>query len=1112
VTATGSPVPAELAPGLSHGRTLVGRTREVAEIARALGDAENGHGRLVLLAGEPGIGKTSVADAATALAEARGFAVLWGRCWESGGAPAYFPWLGVLSAMARELDDETLASVLGDGAPVLGEILPELRRRLPPPSAGANPPPEEARFRVFRAIVALTREAARTRASGLVVVLDDIHAADRSSLLLLHFLARELRGSRLLVLATYRDVEARTDAETRDLVARIGREGTTLTLARLDSQAAAALVSAHASSVTERVCDRILERAQGNPLFLEEMLRLLAEQGPDSIEAGVVPHGVRDVIGRRLSRVSVGTRALLELGAVGGDEIDPVLLRAAAGEDAPRVSAALAEATDAGVLLSRGEKMRFAHALFREVLYRDLSPERRTALHASMALSLERSSATPDALPHDEIAHHALEGPPELLARGVEHAIEAACRAEELLAYDDAVETLERTLAAVASKGNPPALRAAVLVGLGQACIRRGDASAGKRHCREASGIARSLGDVELGARAALTYGRVFTFGKVDAALVEMLESSLEALPAGDSVLRARLLGRLAAALQPAVNVAEPVGVAREAIQTARRLADPRALLEVLHDSISAMMDCTDPAEVLALNLEAEQLAQTLGDRERLLRTHGRLFFVHLSRAELELADARLEAYEALASELAAPWIGFRSRFARALRATMHGRFAEAERFLDEALRLGEAVGDPVVKGLYGTCRESLLRAGERHDDLLSSESIALRMGHDVSFSLTWPVFQAGITRARREEVEQTAAYLRMVPSTRPKNLFALFFMVEMVTVAGTREQAEELLPLVAACPEEYLTLGWSYVSWEGPKSRFLALLYARLGRFDEARADFEDALARLERLETGPFLARTEYEYGRMLAERAAPGDAEKARALFGSARERATRLAMPGLVAHLDRRLSTLGGDAPTVPHERSAALPATRVSAASPPPLALLLEGEYFTVGYRGETFRLKSSLGLTYIARLMETPGREVHVLDLVRERQGASDPSELSDQGDAGELIDESAKESYRRRLDDLRETLAEAESFGDGARADRARAEMELLARELSRAVGLGGRARKAGVAAERARSAVQRRIRHAIERVRGHSPGLADFFERSVNTGIYCSYIPVPD
>ena len=1095
-------------------RKLVGRARETLAIARALSDAESGRGRLVLLAGEPGIGKTSLADAATTVAEERGFSVLWGRCWESGGAPAYWPWLGVLSSMALALDDLALAKALGDGAPVLAEILPEWRSRLPPPSTGASPPAEEARFRVFRGIVALAREASRLAAHGIAVVLDDLHAADRSSLLLLHFLARELRGLKMLVIATYRDVEARMDAETSELIARIGREGTVLSLGRLASQECADLVQAHVGGVAERVSARILERAQGNPLFLEEMLRLYSEQGPESIDAGVVPHGVRDVIGQRLMRVSAETRALLELGAVAGDEIEPALLAAAAGSDPEGVAGALGEAARAGVLLDLGERRRFAHALFREVLYRDLSPERRRELHSRVATALEGSVGSRDALRHDEIAYHALAGSPGLLERGVAHALAAARRAQELLAYDDAVETLERALAAFGKQGELGALRARVLVALGEACIRRGDQAGGKRYCREAAAIARTLGDAELAANAALVYGRVFAFGNVDPVLVGMLESSLEALPPGDSALRARLLGRLAGALQPTANVAEPVGVARDAIETARRLGDKQTLLEVLHDSISAMMDCTAPAEVYAYNLEAEVLCRELGDRERLLRTHGRLFFSHLSRGELAPADARIEAYEALAEQLAAPWLAFRSRFFRAVRATMHGRFAEAEGYLAEALQLGKEAGDPAAAELYLSCRECLLRAGERHEELLGAETMARRERDVYRFASLWPTLHAGLAHGRREEPEQAALYYRLIPTAFPMNLFSYFFMVEMAAVGGTEEQAAEVLRLVEECSDEYLSLSWSYVAWDGPRSRFLALMLGRLRRYDEASAQFEDAIARLRKLRALPYLARTEYEYARMLTERAGAGDAERAAELFASARQSATSLGMSGLVTLLDRRLLGQGqAAAPLAVGGAQSAAPA-RAAASGPPgsPVTLVPDGDFFTLRYRAETVRFKSSLGLYYLGRLLEVPGREIHVLELVRERHGASDPVELADQGDAGELLDEAARESYRRRLADLEDQLAEAESFGDAARADRARAEIEFLAGELGRAVGLGGRVRRAGASAERARSAVQRRIRHALERIREHQPALAAFLERSVRTGNYCVFVPVPD
>jgi hypothetical protein len=303
--------------------------------------------------------------------------------------------------------------------------------------------------------------------------------------------------------------------------------------------------------------------------------------------------------------------------------------------------------------------------------------------------------------------------------------------------------------------------------------------------------------------------------------------------------------------------------------------------------------------------------------------------------------------------------------------------------------------------------------------------------------------------------------------------------------------------------PDEYLALGWSYVGWEGPKSRFLALLLGRLRRFEESVAAFEDAMARLRKLDALPYLSRTEYELGRTLLERSAPGDSERAAALLASARERAVTLGMTGLVTLVDRRTS---------PRASVSTAPATALGPPAAPPLTLTLEGEYYAVRFRSETLRLKDSLGLRYMAKLVDSPGREIHVLELVRERAGASDAGELLDRGDAGELLDEQARKSYRRRLEDLEDAVAEAESYGDTARAERARQEIEVLARELGRAVGLGGRARKAGAAGERARSAVQRRIRHALERIGAHSPALASFLERSIRTGNYCCFVPVAD
>ncbi len=753
---------------------FVGRELELARVGAALEGAQAGRGHLILLAGEPGIGKTTLADRAAALAAQRGFTVLWGRCWESGGAPAYWPWLDVITELARLLDDAALARAVGDGAPLLAEVVPELRARLPGATGGPGPNADEGRFRLWRAVSALVQEAARAR--PVFIALEDLHAADPSSLSLLHFVARQLRPMRVLLLGSYRDVEARMDPAAGELLFRIGREGTTLALPRLDRAASALFVQSRVGQVAADVEARVFDRSQGNPLFLEEMVRLWYEQGTESIADGVLPAGVREVIKQRLDRLDADTRGLVDLGAIAG-EGDAALMAAAAGRDAGWVAARLADASRAGICAERGGRHRFVHALFREVLVRELGDGQRRALHGRVAGALEKLA--PAQL--TEIAYHALEGPPELLPRAADHAIRAAARAQDMLAYEEAIATLVRARDAVAAAGNPPELRARVVLALGEARIRRGENAAGKEDCREAAGLARALGDAELGARAALAYGGVFVFGVVDPVLVGMLEESLEALPPGDSATRARLLARLAAALTPSLNSDEQVAVAREAIATARRLGAPATLLDTSYTALAAMMDVVDPAETLGLNLEAERLALAANDRERLLRTHLRLAIGHLAMGEPSACDARLTAFEALATELRASWHGWWAGMMRAVRATMQGRFAEAERLAAFARELGQAAGHEAAERVWVLNREAQLRAAERHDEMLAWDPEMRRARTVTNVAATWQALGSAVTYGRLERTADARLYLDMIPASNRDtgNVFALFFLGE---------------------------------------------------------------------------------------------------------------------------------------------------------------------------------------------------------------------------------------------------------------------------------------------------------------------------------------------
>ncbi|MES1165677.1 MAG: AAA family ATPase, partial [Verrucomicrobiota bacterium] len=809
-------------------RLFLGRAREAAEIERGLDDALAGRGRLFLLMGEPGIGKTRLCDEVTAVAARRGVSILWGRAWEAGGAPAYWPWMDVLAGLARLLPDDDLRATLGDGSQLVADLVPGIRARLPDLPLIAPPPPDEARFRLCRTVIALARRAAERQ--GLALVFDDLHSTDRSSLLLLYALARELRSLRVLLLATCRDVEARVDPEAGEIISRLAREGVAVGLPRLDRATTETWVRRRAGALTGDIEARIFASTQGNPLFLEEMLRLLDEEGPGAIAAGVVPSGVRDVIRQRLDRAPADARDLLALAAVVGDEVRPALLAAVSGRDAAWVAGKVAAAARAGVFAQRAGRLRFSHALVREVLYRDLADDERRALHAAVGRGIEAGplgSGEPEGDPPlMELAHHALEGPAADLRRAVDFSLRAASRAVDLTAHEEAVAVLDRAAAAVKNAGNPPALKARVLLALAETRIRRGEVAAGKALCLDVATLARGLGDADLLAGAALTYGRVLMFAMVDPVMVHLCEDAIAAQAPGDSTLRARLLARLAGALQPATNAEEPVRIAREAIAMARRLGDRHALLETIHDALSALMDVVDPRERLALNLEVEALSTAQGDRERLLRTHTRLALDHLSLGDFAQADARIDAFEALAVELRASWILWRAPLFRAVRATTHGRFAEAERLEDQARLLArDAQDDPQAARALLFQREGFLRTAERHDDMRALDPDTRRERGNFHNGAAWQGVGSALVFTRIEDEPLARLHLESVPEEwlpPIENLFALFFVAESAAFAGSPALAAKVYQQLLPSRDIYVMLGMTHIQWEGPVVRLL--------------------------------------------------------------------------------------------------------------------------------------------------------------------------------------------------------------------------------------------------------------------------------------------------
>ncbi|MDP9345281.1 MAG: AAA family ATPase, partial [Actinomycetota bacterium] len=257
----------------------VGRERELAELVGGLEEAFAGRGRLFLLVGEPGVGKSRLAEELAADASARGARVLVGRCWEAGGAPAYWPWVQSLRAYVRDSDPAVLRSQLGAGGADLAQMVPEIRERFPdlpePPSAGSD----GARFRLFDASAQFLRNAAQGR--PIVLVIDDLHAADASSLLLLQFIARELRSTRMLLIGAYRDVDPIPGQPLIEMLAEVAREPVTrrLSLDGLSEHEIVQYVELTAPAIASaQLAQALHEETEGNPLFVAELVRLLSAE------------------------------------------------------------------------------------------------------------------------------------------------------------------------------------------------------------------------------------------------------------------------------------------------------------------------------------------------------------------------------------------------------------------------------------------------------------------------------------------------------------------------------------------------------------------------------------------------------------------------------------------------------------------------------------------------------------------------------------------------------------------------------------------------------------------------------------------------------------------
>jgi DNA-binding SARP family transcriptional activator len=874
-------------------RPFVGRARELALLRERWDATPAGEGAFVVLAGEPGVGKTRLAARLAAEAHAGGATVLHGRIDEETVVP-YQPFVEALRHYAAHAGDPGA----GIDVEALAPLVPELGggERAPEPPAGER---ENRRYRLFEAVATLLGQAARTR--PLLLVIEDLQWAGRPTLLLLRHVVRRLHGAPLMVLVTVRDAEAQPGGAPARLLADLSRELTVqrVALSGLDETETAALVG------DPELARALQARTAGNPFFIEEMLRSLAESPEESPR---VPEGVKDLVSRRLARLEPDTVETLTAAAVLGREFRLATLAAMVARPGEELLAALEEALHAGLVLEDAahvDRFSFGHALVRETLYDVPAHSRRARLHLRAGHALEAAGAPPGELAHHFFAAREVGGAEPAVAHGAE----AARQAVAAHAYEEAAWHLEQALDALAlARPDDGLARAELLIALGD--VRWEASEPGARAAfEEAAELARREHAPEALARAVLgAGGRFYMPTALDMPYVGRLEEALELLGDGDGPLRARLLARLAEHLGLADADDRPARLGAEAVAMARRGDDAGALAAALMGRHAALLRIDHVDERLVLIDEALAIAERLEARELVaLALHWRIYDL-VELGEVPEAGRCYERLQALAKELQQPLYSHAALAWRGVAAHLNGHFDECERIARESLRIAEAAGAPEARAFFLTQLFAVRREQGRLAELAEPlERLARADGPvGVSWRSTLPfiLVESGEPKRAREAYDAVAADgFSGVPGSLFR-LTGLVCLAEACAALDDADGAELLSAELEPYADRLVQTGFSGC-W-GSVRRFLGVLATTAGRAGDARAHFEAALERHRELEAPGLVARTQCDLGELLL---GLGERERGLALLAEGGAAAAELGMAGLVARADVSGTRLG-----------------------------------------------------------------------------------------------------------------------------------------------------------------------------------------------------------
>lgn len=906
------PLPGALAPDPVG--FLVGRTDEIERLRSAFDRVPSRGRQAVVVGGEPGIGKTALVASFAREAHASGAVVLYGRCDEDLGV-AYQPFAEALGHYVKHCPSAELGDHVAAHGTELSRIVPELARRLPDAPIAVMTGSEGDRYRLFEAVSDLVDRASRR--GPILVVLDDMQWAAPPTLALLRHLLRS-RATSILVIATYRHNEVGADHLLAPLLADLRREPDVerLVLAGLDEDAVSTFVE-HATDDPQdgsraALARALLLRTGGNPFFVSEFLRHLAETGAVYRRAGTwsyhedadglgLPEGVRDVVARRLRRLSEPANEVLTLAAVVGPDFDLDVLERLAGTGQRDVTLdALDEAVAARIVIEVGSgRYQFSHALVRDTIHSLLTSTRRARLHHRVGTVLaEFLGASDSRLP--ALAHHFAEAAPDGAAEeAARYALAAARQAIDKAAWEDALSYARLGLSALAA-GNGEHLdqRFELLLVEAETLLIAVDNEAAEKVILEAAETARRLGSPERLAQAVSLH--LLMFGPWDPSSVAQGEETLALLDESATAWRARILAGLAVSLTYRTD-GRSDDASRASLALARASGDQNGLYAALVARAAVLADTHHARERLALEEEllamgppSEPVAGT-----RWIHSLGRGRATGL----LVLGDGPgfRDEVEAVAQRVAL--IGARGgqwqiALWRATVALLDGRFGEVADLAARARGLVPAAVEQWTVQMFEAALEQG-RAETVTDDVRRALDVEPENANLRSLSAFLST-EIGDREEALRNVGLLSADDFAAVTTQPAPVSSLAYLAEAVTGLTAKDMAAGLY--CRLLPYSGLALVHrTGAHCGGAADRYLGQLAALLGRWDGAERHYRTAMNVEAGLRSPPLLARTKCSYGRMLMQRDHGGDRQRARRLFGVAAETAASAGMERLLAQV-------------------------------------------------------------------------------------------------------------------------------------------------------------------------------------------------------------------